>query len=204
MVQRVVRVLPLGLLIVMSMAIAAYAVAFQLRLAGSPTFHLRFDTYFLQSSAHVIGGAVVLIFGSLQFVQKIRVNQPQIHRWLGRIYLSFVLIGGIAGLLMAPKADGGLVAQYGFGMLAVLWLFSGWQAYAAIRRGDVKSHKEWMMRNFAMTFGAVTLRIHLGWMSAMGVPFSESYPVVAWIAWVPNLLLVEWFLAIKRHQRVTA
>lgn len=51
-----------------------------------------------------------------------------------------------------------------------------------------------MMRNFTMAFGAVTLRIYLGIFSASGVPFQESYPVVAWLSWVPNLLIVEWVL----------
>ncbi len=193
----------LGIMIVFSFAIAMYAVAFQARLVGSPTFHIRFDELPIFTGMHVIGGALVLTLGSLQFVRAIRLNKPALHRWMGRIYLSAVLFGGIAGLVMAPLSDGGLVAHYGFGMLAVLWLFSGWQAYAAIRKGNVQQHQEWMMRNFAMTFGAVTLRLHLGWLGASGIPFSESYPLVAWLAWVPNLILVEWYLALKAARSVT-
>jgi len=33
----------------------------------------------------------------------------------------------------------------------------------------------------------------LGLFAAFGIPFAEAYPVVAWIAWVPNLIPVEWF-----------
>ena len=53
-----------------------------------------------------------------------------------------------------------------------------------------------------MTFGAVTLRIYLGLFALAGVPFEEAYPAVAWLAWVPNLLLVEWFLALKREPKL--
>jgi hypothetical protein len=59
-----------------------------------------------------------------------------------------------------------------------------------------------MMRNYAMAFGAVTLRIYLGVFGAVGVPFIESYPVVAWIAWVPNLIFVEWFLLTRAANRL--
>ncbi len=163
-------------------------------LVGAPTFHARFAEMPLFSSMHVIGGGVVLLVGGTQFVPQLRRRFPLWHRWLGRIYLSFVLIGGIGGLMMAPVSDGGLVAHFGFGTLAVLWLLSGGLAYQAIRRGDIERHRIWMMRNFAMAFGAVTLRIYIGLFSAAGVPFAEFYPVVSWISWVFNLVFVEWVL----------
>ena len=181
-------------MILMSIAIGLYAVSFQAGFSGNPAFHLRFDKMPVFTGMHITGGAVVLLLGGFQFVEALRRNYRQLHRWMGRIYLSFVLIGGIGGLMMAPVSDGGLVAHFGFGTLAVLWLYSGSQAYFAIRRGDVATHRAWMMRNYAMTFGAVTLRIYLGFFGLAGVPFSESYPVVAWVSWVPNLIFVEWFL----------
>lgn len=186
----------IGLMIFLSIAIALHAFAFQLRVSGDPAFHLRFDTMPVSSTMHVIGGGIVLLLGGFQFVGAIRRRYPLAHRNMGRVYLVFVLVGGTGGLLLAPFSDGGIVAHFGFGILAILWLFSGWQAYAAIRRGDVATHRAWMLRNFAMTFGAVTLRLYLGIFTAMDIPFSESYPTVAWISWVPNLILIEWYLAL--------
>ena len=192
----------LVLMTITSIAIGLYAVGFQARLVGDPTFHIRFDTMPVASTMHVVGGAVVLLVGALQFWRNLRTSLPQVHRWLGRLYLSFVLIGGIGGLILAPSSDGGVVAHFGFGLLAVLWLFSGAQAYFAIRAGNILVHREWMMRNFAMAFGAVTLRIYLGLFAVAGVPFEQSYPAVSWLAWVPNLILVEWFLTIQRERQV--
>jgi len=187
----------LWLMILSSVAIGLYAFAFQAGMQGDPDTHARFAEWPVFSSMHVIGGGVVIVIGGFQFWSKLRRDHINIHRWLGRIYLAFVLVGGVGGLLLSPNSDGGLVAHFGFGMLAVLWLFSGWQAYASIRRGDIASHKAWMMRNFSMTFGAVMLRVYLGLFAVAGVDFVDSYPAVAWIAWVPNLILVEWYLAFK-------
>ena len=49
-----------------------------------------------------------------------------------------------------------------------------------------------MVRNFSLTFAAVTLRVYLGLFFVAGVPFELFYPFVAWLAWVPNLLIAEW------------
>ena len=46
-----------------------------------------------------------------------------------------------------------------------------------------------MIRNYALTFAAVTLRIELFALIAAGVPF--AYKTVAWSSWLPNLLVVE-------------
>lgn len=105
--------------------------------------------------------------------------------------------------MLAGSADGGLVGRLGFATLAIIWLYSGWQAYAAVRRGDIATHRQWMMRNFALTFAAVTLRIHLNILTGpLEISFAEAYASVAWISWVPNLLIVEWFL-LRRKMPLT-
>ncbi|MBD3646826.1 MAG: DUF2306 domain-containing protein [Pseudomonadales bacterium] len=190
--------LALALMIVLSVMIGLHALGFQLRLSGDPMFHQRFDEMPIFSSMHVIGGAIVLLVGGFQFWGGLRNRFPAIHRNLGRLYLTFVLIGGIGGLMLAPYSAGGLVAHTGFGLLAIVWLFSGWQAWAAIRARDIASHRAWMMRNFSLAFGAVSLRVYLGVLTAgFNLPFSEVYPMVAWASWVPNLILVEWYLAMN-------
>jgi hypothetical protein len=50
-----------------------------------------------------------------------------------------------------------------------------------------------MVRNFSLTFAAVTLRLYLPISGVAGVPFEVAYPIIAWIAWVPNLIVAEWW-----------
>jgi hypothetical protein len=108
-----------------------------------------------------------------------------------------VLPGGVAGLYVSAFAFGGPVNQLGFAALAVLWLASAAQAYRTIRAGHVNAHRHWMLRNFALTFAAVTLRIYLGAFAAMGIPFETFYAWLGWLCWVPNVVLIEWYIRRK-------
>jgi hypothetical protein len=111
---------------------------------------------------------------------------------LGRTYLTIgVLIGGLAGLYMAFHAFGGLIARLGFAGLALAWLYTGLRAYLAIRGRRVAEHRAWMVRNFALTFAAVTLRLYLPASAIAGIAFEVAYPFIAWLCWVPNLVAAE-------------
>jgi hypothetical protein len=102
-------------------------------------------------------------------------------------------------LYFGPQSSAGLVGSVGFTTLAVFWLYSGAQAYLAIRRRDVQTHRRWMLRNYALTFGAATLRIELPLLIVLGgLSFPVAYTLVAWISWVPNWLAVEGWLRTGR------
>ena len=120
---------------------------------------------------------------------------------MGRLYLGVgVTVGGLAGLFMAAHAFGGLVARLGFAGLAIAWLYTGLRAYAAIRAGNMVGHRRWMVRNFSLTLAAVTLRLYLPASTASGaVPFEVAYPLIAWLCWVPNLLIAELWLRGTRN-----
>jgi uncharacterized membrane protein len=151
-----------------------------------------FEAHRLGLYAHVFGAVFALALGPFQFSARLRARRLALHRWLGRLYLGVgVLIGGTAGLYMAVHAFGGLAAQLGFGCLALAWLYSGARAYAAIRARDIATHRRWMVRNFALTFAAVTLRLYLPVGMASGAAFELAYPAIAWLCWVPNLIVAE-------------
>ena len=142
---------------------------------------------------HIIGGILALGLGPFNFLTRLREKRPSIHRWMGRVYLLGVLIGGLAGLYMSTFAYTGIVATLGFATLAVFWLGSGFMALRDIRQGNVEAHRRWMVRNFALTFAAVTLRIEMGLLT---IAFGQEigYIIVAWSCWLPNLLIVEWWM----------
>ncbi len=141
---------------------------------------------------HVLAAVLALALGPLQFSAGIRQKYPKAHRWCGRIYLGVgVLVGGLAGLYIAQYAHGGLVSQLGFALLALLWLYTGLRAYLSIRAGAIAEHRKWMVRNFALTLAAVTLRLYVPISIVAGIEFVVAYQVIAWLCWVPNLLVAE-------------
>lgn len=192
------------LLVLLSLPIAFYGLVFAFSPAANPEFHQRLMTLPWYAYAHFLGSGTALLVGGFQFSSRLRRARPQLHRWLGRTYLTAVLFGGIGGLGLAAISHGGPPTHVGFALLAVLWLYSAAQAYRAIRAGRVAEHRRWMIRSFALTFAAVTLRIQLGLFTAgLGWSFDDAYVTVAWFSWVPNLVIAEWWI-LQRTARTPA
>jgi uncharacterized membrane protein len=155
---------------------------------------------------HIGFAGIALVVGPFQFAQRLRQRVPRVHRIMGRIYLVSVAIGGTAALVMAPYNTAGFVGFFGFGSLAVLWLFTGWKAYRSIRAGDVRAHQAWMIRNFSLTYAAVTLRLWIGvlitvQLTTFGGDFDAAwanvYAAVPFLCWIPNIVIAE--LLVRRR-----
>ncbi len=160
---------------------------------------------------HAFSSGLALILGPFQFLTKLRDRRRNLHRWMGRVYLLSVLVGGLSAFLIAPGLISGLVGEVGLMLLAFLWLSSGFMAYANIRAGNVDAHREWMIRNYALTFAGVMLRLLVGTLIATQLPFLETkysgdfdvlfvevYRVVMWLSWVPNLIVAEMIIQRRR------
>lgn len=149
---------------------------------------------------HVVGAMLAIIIGPFQFLEGMRSGHLlKVHRWLGRTYLIAVLVGGLAGLYMATLSYGGIVSHLGFASLAILWLFSGLMAYKHIRNKNIELHREWMIRNYSLTFAGVMLRLWMPTFVIAGVDFMAGYILIAWLCWIPNLLVAQWI--ILRHRQ---
>ncbi|REL26405.1 DUF2306 domain-containing protein [Thalassotalea euphylliae] len=188
------------------MTVLAFGVAvYALLNLSIPTFRSQFianlfDTSPEAISLHLAGGIGAMIFGALQLNRQLRVKYIGVHRWLGRLYVLAVVLGGLSGLVLALNAFGGMASQFGFGLMALCWLGTTLTAYWHILHGDVTAHRDWMIRSYALTLAGVTLRVYLGLSTLVGIKFSDFYPVLSWICWVPNLLLVEWFVLTQLYK----
>lgn len=144
---------------------------------------------------HVAGSMLATIIGPFQFLKKLRTGRyAKIHRWLGRLYVLSVLIGGMGGSYLATIAYGGPMARLGFMSIAAIWLVSGFMAYINIRNKRIELHRKWMIINYAITFAGVTLRLWQMLFGTIGLDFLTSYNIVAWLSWVPNLLIALWII----------
>ena len=143
---------------------------------------------------HIIFGGLSLLSGWSQFVSKWRNRNLRLHRSLGLLYLISVSLSGLCGLYLAFFANGGLISSLGFGSLAILWLITTWKAYQSIVAKKIEEHQRWMLRSYALTFAAVTLRLWLPALTGLGIAFIVAYKIISWLSWVPNLLVVEWLI----------
>ncbi|MEH6631023.1 MAG: DUF2306 domain-containing protein [Halopseudomonas aestusnigri] len=154
--------------------------------------------------AHVLGSLIALLIGPWQFVKTIRGRWPTLHRWMGRTYMVAVLIGGIGGFVVAWTSISGPIAVAGFATLALLWLYVTGQGYQAARDGRYKEHREWMIRSFALTAAAITLRLGLPIAPALGYEFQTGYIALSWVCWLFNLGVAEIYLRVGRRPSVHA
>jgi uncharacterized membrane protein len=146
--------------------------------------------------AHIYGGGLALLVGWPQFKRSWRQKYVSTHRLLGKIYLLAILVfGAPAGLIIAFFATGSIPSQFGFSILAVLWWYSSWKAWKQVRIGNFEGHREWMIRSYALSFAAVTLRIYLPvFTGVLGWEFEPSYQAISWLCWVPNIIFAEWLI----------
>lgn len=143
---------------------------------------------------HVAGAVTALVLGSLQFLPAPRRGAGPPHRWIGRVYVLGCLAGGVAGLILAPGSTAGPIASVGFGGLAVVWIAVNLLGWRAAVQGRLAQHRRWMIRSWALTLAAVTLRLYLPLVMVLDLPFLPWYRAISFLAWVPNLIAAELWL----------
>jgi uncharacterized membrane protein len=156
---------------------------------------------------HVYASLWVLLAGFTQFSRNIQRKNPRLHRIMGYIYVTDVLlVTGPAGLLMGFYANGGLPSRIAFVLLALLWIFFTAMALIKARQKNFKAHRRYMIRSYALTLSALTLRAwKWGITNTAGYYHIELSPqdvyrTVAWLGWTLNLLIAEGLIRTKFYR----
>jgi len=155
---------------------------------------------------HVLSGMLALLIGPFQFVGRLRHRFVRVHRFMGATYVASATALGVTGLILAPTAYTGLVASAGFTVLDLAMLFTTWTAVRMIVAGRYGEHRRWMIRSFSLIMAGVMLRLWTliyGGLAAIGIvdfSFETAYAAIAWLCWVPNLMLAIWF---TRHRQMS-
>jgi uncharacterized membrane protein len=165
---------------------------------GAPEFILSnaFANPFL--GIHVASGVIALLIGPLQFVGRVRAQFPAFHRFTGRTYVGACAIGAPSGFMLAIGTNAGPLAGSGFALAALLWPVFTYAGVRAAIDGRFAPHREWMIRSYAITANAITLRLMLPLAGVMGIDFFAAYGVIAWLGWVTNLVVAEIYLRRSR------
>lgn len=149
----------------------------------------------LPASVHFGIGGLVLLIGPFQFVPGLRLKFPVVHRWMGRVYVTGCIFSGIAGFILASNTNAGPVARAGFSLLAIFWLVTTIMAFLKARKREFVEHKKWMIRSYALTLAAITLRIYMPiTLGVFEMSYAFVYPIISFACWVPNAIVAEWMV----------
>lgn len=204
-----------GLVFVLAFAIAGYAivqygflnasnaglVSFKLQ---KPNFELKPWIYVLYT--HIFTAIFALIIGPFQLFIKPTNGRKRWHRLFGYGYVFSIIVSGIVNVYLSIFATGGWISGLGFISLDVLWVTTTLIATRKILVKDIQAHKTWMLRSYALTFSAVTLRILLAPLIFLLGDFEAAFRAVAWLCWIPNLIVIEVVISrmkLRRQQGFT-
>jgi hypothetical protein len=146
--------------------------------------------------AHILLGGIALLIGWLQFSTRLRLQNVSLHRTIGKIYVVCVLPSSLASIGIGFFATGGWITATGFICLGMVWFTTTLMSYLQIRKMRVEQHRVLMIYSYAACFAAVTLRLWLPLLTMFYGDFMKAYTIVAWLCWVPNLL-VAWMIVRK-------
>ncbi len=189
-----------ALVFIFAFLIAGYAIVqygvLQASSAGLVSFKLTKPNFELQPwiyvlYAHIFTAVFALVIGPFQLFIKPTSTRRRWHRRLGYGYVASIMISGIVNVYLSLFATGGWVSSLGFMSLDVLWVATTLTAVRKIIAKDVQAHRVWMLRSYALTFSAVTLRILLAPLAMLLGDFEAAFRIVAWACWIPNLLVIE-------------
>lgn len=143
---------------------------------------------------HIAGGLLALVIGPFQFSEMVRRKFPATHRWLGRTYITAILVGVISATYLAWTSAVAVHWTWALSLqgLALAWICTAGMAYISIRRGRIQMHKEWMIKSYIVTFAFVTFRWLVALPAIAGLGnFIERGPTLVWVSWVIPLFIAD-------------
>lgn len=165
------------------------------------TEEIKLPYYKLAFFSHVYSSIFIIALGLTQFSKTIRHRFSFVHRLNGKLYIFLtVFIASPSGLVMAYHANGGIVAQISFIILSILWFVFTLKAFLSIKQGNYQKHRRFMIRSYALTLSAISLRLFkYGIVSIFEWPPMDTYRIVSVIGWTVNLGIAELLLRKKTH-----
>lgn len=141
---------------------------------------------------HMIWGGLAIVIGWIQFNRYLQNRHTGLHRTLGKIYFVAALVCAVAGFYLSLFATGGWIPALGFLMVSVLYFYTTLQGYTAIRNKRLAEHRNFMTYSYALCLSAVNLRLAIPISYLFTDDYIFSYSIIAWAAWIPNLVIAYW------------
>ena len=166
------------------------------RFAAGAAMDKGFASHRLLTFAHIVPASFLFALMPLQFVQRIRLRYPDLHRWNGRLVMALGLMVATTALIMsATMSIGGVTEQTATTSFALLFLIFLGVGFQNIREGNVARHREWMIRAFGVSLGIATTRPIVGEFFAVGLwPPQEFFGIAFWLGFTLTLIGAEVYI----------
>lgn len=138
---------------------------------------------------HGLGGALALALGALQFSTRVRRRYLRIHRLAGRVYIGGMLVAAPVAIWIAFLANPWFLIPFTV-IQALTWTLFTLVAYLCIRRGDIRAHREWMMRSYAIVLIFLEGRVLMA-IPALARQGMDAVVLVNWACFAITLIVME-------------
>lgn len=199
-------VVPLSLILLSAVPVAAGLYRVMMLLSGGPVNHEteRFFAFPLSIVVHVLSTSVFCVLGALQFSGTLR--RRGWHAMSGRLVWTSGFVTAASGLwltLVFPPGhyDGSWLFAVRLTVISgmLLCLLKGLQA---VLRQDFEAHRDWMIRSYALAVGAGTqFFTHLPWLFFPESATELTRTLCMSAGWGINFAVAEWIIHSARSGR---
>lgn len=161
---------------------------------------------------HFAMGGIILILGSIQLIDSIRLKYLNFHRWVGRIYIVASILVAIGGLIFifAKGTIGGTVMDIGFGLYGILMLLAAVQTYRYAVARNTAAHRAWALRLYALAIGSWLYRMDYGFWFILADKAGHNNTFTGmfdytmdFFFYIPNLIVAEIFIRSQNTRRMS-
>lgn len=152
---------------------------------------------------HIISGGIAILIGWIQFNKSLREKRVCWHRTVGKLYFISSLIAAISGFHLGFYATGGWISAIGFITVSCIYFYTTLMGFIVIRKKQLVQHQNFMTYSYATCLAAVSLRVFVPLSSLITDNYTLSYTIIAWFAWIPNLMIAYWVNKNRKDKMLT-
>jgi uncharacterized membrane protein len=148
---------------------------------------------------HILSSAVYVVLGAFQFSPSLRRRKPSYHRTAGQILIPIGLICALSGMWMAwfypPLLGDGTAIRLVRLVVATAMASFICLGFAAIKHQDIRQHRAWMIRAYALAIAAGTQPLTLAPIVLFPGLYGElGFTLGLTAGWIINLAFAEWLI----------
>ena len=158
---------------------------------------------------HGIAGACALLLGPMQFSNRLRERFRRLHRVLGRIYVAGVFVAAPLGFYIQHFEERmGDPRSFSIAAAAdaALWMTTTGIAMVFILKGQVREHRQWMTRSFAVALVFLEVRV-IGGLGGWENLDAHANETIVWLclafAILSSDLVLQWQELVHPHTSAT-